>query len=997
MKGRVLSYAPRGVRRVRTWLVRPVTVVAAAAVVAASVVVPVAGASATPWAGSPTAVSTASNGRYVVLLGRTPAASYRGGAPGLARTAPQAGDRYDARTPAARAYTAALRTRQDRLARSVGSEAYYHYTVSLNGFAADLSAQQARTLSRQQGVVAVVPDRVRHLDSWHTPQLLGLSGPTGMWRQLGGPASAGGAGRGTVIGVVDSGIDSDSASFATVGSGVPAGYSGSCQHGADDDRAGRFTCNDKLVGGRYFLKGQGGAGAVWEQEFLSPEDYNGHGSHTASTAAGNHGVPAIAEGTDLGRVSGTAPAAKVASYKACWTAADLTASCMTSDAVAAIDRAVADGVDVVDYSVSGTIGDIVDPVELAFLHAADSGVFVAASAGNRGPASTTVAHPSPWVTTVAAATHYAFPATVALGNGERYVGASAAPDDVSEAPLVLGRDVAIEGADPAEAQLCFPDTLDPAAVAGAIVVCDRGTSDRVEKSAVVANAGGVGALLVNSSPNSLNTDLHAVPTVHIADTGYDGIYAYVEGSDDPTAKLLAHTGRQSPRPPALGEISSRGPSVAGDGDVLKPDLAAPGIDVLGAVAPEGNGGHGYDFSSGTSMSAANVAGLAALLMQAHPRWSPMAVKSAMMTTTSNLTDTTDPFDQGAGFVQPRRMLDPGLVVDSGLPDWSRYLAGQGHRGVFPVRPLRASNLNQPSVAVNGLAGRERVLRTVTNVDDSTSTYSVAVHGFEGISVTAVPSVFTLAPGRSQTITLRVVRDSADLGAYQAGVVRLGDSTGGHRVRLPMVVRPVGVQAPAEVTLDRDTRIRTRAGVDATMVAKVRGLAPGVDTTGNGSDTSGADFAPGLEGLWSQTIEVAGPAELVRVQTLPDEPADDLDLFVLDEDGDVVAESASGKPTEEVTVSGLGAGTYTVYVQPWFVADPAGEATFTVRTFQVPRSPSGTLTVSPRRQEAVSAQDDRWQLDTGRLRPAKPYLGWVGWYRDNRADDELVGRTLVSVD
>ncbi len=782
-----------------------------------------------------------------------------------------------------------------------------------------------------------------------------------------------------------------------MGSAPPSSYSGSCQPGADDDVAGRFACNDKLVGGRYFLRGQGGPGAVWNEEFLSPEDYNGHGSHTASTAAGNRASSATAGRIDLGRVSGMAPAAKVASYKACWTSADLGNSCMTSDAVAAVDSAVGDGVDVLDYSVSGTLGDVVDPVELAFLHAADAGVFVAAPAGNDGPAGGTVAHPSPWVTTVAASTHYAFPATVRLGNGQEYVGVSVTPDDVGLAPLVIARDAAVDGADPAEAQLCFPDTLDPATVAGAIVVCDRGTNDRVEKSAVAADAGAVGTLLVNPSPNSLDADLHAVPTVHIADTGYDGIYAYAESADAPTARILAHTGALGPRPPALGGVSSRGPTTAAAGDLLKPDLAAPGIDVLAAVAPEGNRGRGYDLYSGTSMSTAHVAGLAALVMQAHPGWSPMAVKSAMMTTTRNLTGTTSPFGQGAGFVRPGRVLDPGLVVDSDLRDWSGYLAGQGYRAFVPGRPVAASNVNLPSIAVDQLAGRERVRRTVTNVDDSTSTYSVAVHGFEGISVTAVPSVFTLAPGQTETITLRVVRDSADLDAYQAGVVRLGDSTGGHRVRLPMVVRPVGVVAPAEVALDRTTRITTRSGIDATMVAKVRGLTAGVDTAANGSDTAGADFDPGLGGLWSQTIEVGGAAELVRVQTVPDDAADDLDLFLLDEDGDVVGASATGRATEQITERGLAPGTYTVYVQPWFVADPAGETTFTVRTFQVPRQATGDLTASVHRQEAVAAEDDRWRMETSRLRPAKSYLGWVGWYRDNRADDELVGRTLVSVD
>ncbi len=989
-----MPYAPAGAHRGRAGASALLVATLAVGTLCAGALTAPPGADAAPGALGSTAASTAGNGKYVVVLARPPAASYRGGTTGIARTAPRPGARYDATSSAARAYTAFLRDRQDQLARAVGAEPFYHYTVGLDGFAAELDAQQARRLAGLAGVLAVVPDRERHLDGRLTATPTGLTAPQGAATLPAGPRQA--AGRGIVIGIVDSGIDSDSRSFAATGRAAVPGFTGRCRPGVDDDEAAGFTCSTKLVGGDYFLTGQGGPGAISEQEFLSPEDYAGHGSLVASAAAGGRVHDASPVGVGLGMVSGTAPGAAIASYKACWTADDQTDSCLTSDSVAAIDQAVADGVDVISYAISGPRSDLVDPVELAFMYAADAGVFVAASAGNDGPAVGSVAHPGPWVTTVGAATHYAYPATVVLGDGSELVGRSVTPDDVDTAPLVLARDAAAEGADEGEAQLCFPDSLDPAAVEGAIVVCDRGTSDRVEKSRVVAEAGGVGVLLLNPTAGTLDADLHSVPTVHLGDEAYDDVYAYAEAAD-PTARIDARAGALPPEPPAIGEVSGRGPSAAAGGDVLKPDLVASGIDVIGAVAPESDTGRRYDVASGTSLAAAHVAGLAAVVRRAHPTWSPMAIKSAMMTTARDLTDTTAPFDQGAGLVQPRRFLDPGLVFDSGFADWAGFLAGRGYRAAFAAPPLRASNLNQPSIAVDELTGRETVRRTVTNVDDKTSTYSVDVRGFDGISVTAVPSVFTLAPGQRQTLTLRVVRDSADLGTYQVGTVRLGDSTGGHVVRLPIAVRPVGVRAPREVSLDGSDRLTTRSGLDGTLVAKIRGMVPGVDAVGNGTDTQGADFDPVLDGLWSQTIEVGGPAELVRVQTMPGDRADDLDLFVLDENGAPVGEAASGSAAETVTLRGLAAGTYTVYVQPWFVADPSGETTFTVRTFQVPRQPTGTLSAQPRRQEAVAARDDTWQLGTGRLRPATSYLGWIGWYRDNRADDELVGSTLVSVD
>ena len=113
-------------------------------------------------------------------------------------------------------------------------------------------------------------------------------------------------------------------------------------------------------------------------------------------------------------------------YKALWSTQDAsTANGTTPDLVAAIDQAVADGVDVINYSITGTQSDFLDPAEIAFLSAADAGVFVAASAGNDGPTAATVAHPSPWMTTVAAGTHNRGSGSVTLGNGTTYSGALA--------------------------------------------------------------------------------------------------------------------------------------------------------------------------------------------------------------------------------------------------------------------------------------------------------------------------------------------------------------------------------------------------------------------------------------------------------------------------------------------------------------------------------------------------------------------------------------------
>jgi len=923
---------------------------------------------------------TTGTGRYVVVLDQPPVASYRGGVEGLARTAARADTAFRPGSAAVGAYADHLRLRQRRIADFVGARPYYHYTAALNGFAAQLSRRQARLLDAEPSVLAVVPDALRGTDSGSGPSPTAPAVPGVDW--LGPDAVSDRAGRGIVIGVVDSGIDSGNPSFAAAGSSVPPTWHGSCDPGSDTDGDAAYACNAKLVGGRYYVAGQGGGDAVWGGEFLSPEDRDGHGTHAASVAAGRAGVSVTSDGVDLGTVSGVAPAARLASYKACWTDEVGQTTCATSDAIAAIDQAVRDGVDVLTYSVAGSRDQLTDPVELAFLHAADSGVFVAASAGNDGPAAATAAHPGPWVTTVAAATQPTSRSSLLLGDGRRLVGASADPDGVRRSPLVLGGRAVAAGTAPADARLCLPGTLDPGAAAGAIVVCDRGVNARVAKSAAVDAAGGAGMVLVNPTAQDVVADPHAVPTVHLDSAAADPLHNYAS-SEGATARIVpgAAGGSAGTVPPASAGTSSRGP-LAADGDLLKPDVAAPGVDVLAAVAPEGHRGREHDLGTGSSAAAPYVAGLAATVLQRHRDWSPMVVKSALMTGARDLADTADPLVQGAGHVVPRRLLDPGLVLDSGHRQWSALLAGR----------LAASDVNLASVSVDELAGREVVSRRLTNVGRRTATYRPHYDGLPGVVVGFSPATLTLEPGRSGTVQLTFERVSAELGSWASGSVTFADGPGGHRVRLPVTVRPVGIAAPAEVRLDGPAEVGTRSGVAGDVRAGVRGPVPGVDTVGTGEDTGGVDFGPGLPGNYSQTLTVGGPRELVRVQTLPGDPADDLDLYLVGPDGAVVASAATGSGAEQLTVDGLAAGTYTVYVQPWFVADPQGTATFTLRTFSVPPTSGSTLTVRPD-EPSDQGRRLRWRLGAGDVDDVRPRLGWIGWYEVGEPGTPL-GRTIV---
>jgi len=763
---------------------------------------------------------------YVVQMSLDPVVTYDGGVDGLAPTKPGKGKKVDPAAAGVAAYADHLKGQHRAAMKKVkAGEPAYEYVYSFNGFAAELTPSQALELSQQPGVVSVRPDELVTTDTSSTAGFLGLDAAGGLWEQLGGPdggKKTPGAGEDIVIGVIDSGIWPQSASFSDrteAGKlaylGKPKGFRGTCASAetVGDDSWDADLCNNKLVTAQYFNAGWGGneglkAERPWE--FLSPRDYNGHGTHTASTAAGDHGVDVTGPAAAFGEITGIAPRARIAAYKALWSVEDgTTANGYTSDMVAAIDKAVADGVDVINYSVSGSSTDFLEPTEVAFLNAAAAGIFVSASAGNDGPTASTVAHPGPWLTTVAAGTHDRTTTGAAvLGNGERYTGTSVNSTAVGPAPLINGAAARLPGVGVGPGARCYPASdnggqpaLDPAKVAGKIVVCERGGDiARVDSSRAVAEAGGVGMIFINAFENSLNADFHSVPTVHLQESALSAVKAYA-GTAGATATIEAAVIGGGGDAPRTAEFSSRGPLIAGNGDVLKPDVIAPGQDILAAVAPPGQGGLDFNLMSGTSMSAPHVAGIAALLRDLHPDWSPMMIKSALMTTGSDVKDgeaNTDPnliFKQGAGHVQPNSAADPGLVYDSGVQDWLAFLCGSGNGVAQSVcdelkasgRSLDPSDLNTPSIGIGLLAGPQTVTRTVTNVGPAAATYTASTTGLDGVDVAVEPSTLTVAPGASASFTVTFTpREDVALFSYLAGQLTWTD--GAHSVRSPIVLR-----------------------------------------------------------------------------------------------------------------------------------------------------------------------------------------------------------------
>ncbi|HCT77593.1 MAG TPA: hypothetical protein DGT23_13585 [Micromonosporaceae bacterium] len=926
------------------------------------------------------------------------------------------GEKVNAHSAAAKAWLQKLQSEHDaalRSSRVSTAKKVYDYGVVFNGMAVRLTPAEAVRLKYTSGVVNVWKNETFHADTTSTRDFLGLTGDKGVWqKQFQGNEHAG---EGIIVGVIDSGIWPENPSFAALSeprpdaAAIAAKWKGTCDSGTEQPVA----CNNKLIGARYF---NAGYGEIWEGEFQSPRDYGGHGSHTASTAAGNFGVPASINGFDLGTTSGVAPAARIAMYKALWEDEAGNGTGTTVDLVAAINQAVADGVDVINYSISGSSTFVVTPDEIAFLNAAHAGVFVSTSAGNSGDTigKSSVAHNSPWTTTVAASTHNRGGSkTVTLGNGTKHTGVGVVPTAVASSPLVASTAVAAAGANAAEVALCLPGTLDSALAGGKVVICDRGVNARNEKSKVVKEAGGVGMILANTSDaQSINGDLHYVPTVHFNATVGNAIKAYAANAGATAAMSVVDTSPVTA--PAMAGFSSYGPAKAGAGDLLKPDITGPGVDVIAAVAPPGNDGKDFDAYSGTSMSAPHVAGIAALLKAKHPTWSPMAIKSAMMTTASTKDSAgktiqwsqgdATPLNYGSGHVQVASAFDPGLVYDSGQKEWYQYACGLGQLQLIggagvcdQIGSVDPSDLNYASIAVGDLAGVQTVTRTVTNVTKKIGLYLPIVKAPAGFKVKVSKPLLVVKPGETATFKVTITRTNAALGQWAFGSLSLTEFvTGRHVVTSPIAVRPVGVAAPGEIVGNGPSgsaAVSLTSGFSGTLNTSPAGLVASnvTDLTFGAADTT---FDPALpaesNGAKKITVTVPAGTQLARVGTFAgDLPADtDVDVFAYKAGTKTLAgQSATGSSDESIT---LGEGSYDIYVVLYSFQGSIPAVKH--HTFLVPGSSAGNLTVTPAAPAVTTGGNTSVTFNWAGLTTGVRYLGFVA-YSDGTS---TVGRTIVSI-
>jgi uncharacterized repeat protein (TIGR01451 family) len=846
---------------------------------------------------------------YIVRLQDVPLGSYRGEIPRLEATSPAALasrklDISSAASVAYRDYLAAkqsqfLATAEKNLQREV--EPIYQYDITYNGVAITMTEAEAAMVAKQPGVTSVQRDQWRQKHTDVTPSFVGA---TSIW-DGGGVDGAGTKGDGVVVGIVDTGIWPEHPSFADNGNfPVPKDWHGGCS--LPDDGSQAYGCNNKMIGAKHFLTGYKIVSYGYDGLFDSARDDDGHGTHTASTAAGNEAVSVNLLNINRGTLSGIAPRAHVAAYKALGPRGGV-----TSDLVAAIDEAVGDGVDVINYSIGSTNpgNPWSDPDALAFLAARDAGVFVATSAGNSGPYVETIGSPgnAPWITTVGASSsnrHFISDITLS-GPGTPPTGlyGASVTKGVTNFNLVDARGIGDSKGD-ASGKCLNPfnsGTFD----AHDVVLCQRGEVARVARGDFVLAGGGGGVILYNPDQQGLATDNFVIPAVHVENDTGQIITDYIQRyPGDVTTSFTQgqKTMDNDPRVTAdmMASFSSRGPNTAVL-DIIKPNVTAPGVQILAGASPEhdGEGAQGELFQSiqGTSMSSPHVAGAGALIRAVHPNWSPSEIESALMTTADtdhvkeNGLTKADPFDMGGGRIDLLVAAKAPLVLHETVDKY---------RAASPAVSGDPKTLNIASMGNSNCLVRCAWIRNVRNATNQAMTWKASVSGLSG---TVSPAQFTLDPGTAQELTVAVDAISLPEKEWAYGQVDLVPQGSNNTIdSMPSTHLPIAVKGN-HVTID------TRRDAGSYLMEDLN-LPPASDlifdphgfVAGGDSQISLKQYLPSgnpyedLDQVWWKLIDM--PSNSIRfVNEILESTALDAGLFVAF-DG-----NGNGRPDREEEICG----------------------------------------------------------------------------------------------
>ncbi|KAK8944668.1 Subtilisin-like protease [Platanthera zijinensis] len=677
------------------------------------------------------------------------------------------------------------------------------YDYVITGFAARLTADEAALLESMDGFVFAYPEKIQPLHTTYTPELLGLDQLNGLWEHSS-------KGEGVIVAVLDTGILPNHPSFADTLKlpPPPLKWRGRC-----DLPAGSGSCNNKLVGAQHFIVPAGPSN--------TPIDDAGHGTHVAGIAVGSPVYNVDVSGLARGTASGMAPSAHLAVYKVC-----LKRGCPDSFSLKGIEKAIQDGVDIIqisngapdEFHLSGNIK--------GSFRALHKGILTICSAQNQGPIPSLISNDAPWILTVgAASTGRRNTVVLKLGNGMVFNGESSNQPDPSgnivDLPLV--NPIGVNRTH--EKMFCLNGSMTDLNVTGKIVICRKEFTEPHEKSKVVKEAGGAGIIIVNQkwSGDTLSSYSFAIPGIHVTYKDMRKILDYSITETNPTASITFKGTEFGVRPsPSIAAFSSRGPSSI-NGGILKPDVIAPGVNILSAWPFDAGDGSAksddaFHFESGTSMAAPHVSGIAALLKKVHPDWTPAMIKSALMTTAytedrdknritddaSNSRAPANAFAIGAGHVNPSAAEDPGLVYDTSIEDYMSYLCGLN--GMSPrkfimitsdpsacsnKKKMAAEELNYPSIQVSmGWGGKNKTVpRTVTNVGKANSIYMVTVVEPNGVKVDVNPKTLEFdSIGEEKKFTVEIsLTGSPPAGQREAWEGRLVWVSGKYQVASPIVV------------------------------------------------------------------------------------------------------------------------------------------------------------------------------------------------------------------
>ncbi|KAJ6411973.1 hypothetical protein OIU84_005108 [Salix udensis] len=651
----------------------------------------------------------------------------------------------------------------------------HSYEHGISGFAARLSAAEAKSIAKNPGVVSVFPDPVYQLHTTRSWDFLKYGTDVKIDLSPNSDSNLSSRGNDVIIGILDTGIWPESKSFSDKDMDpIPSSWNGTCVKAQDFNSS---NCNRKIIGARSY----NGPEDDDDEIVNTPRDMNGHGTHVASTAAGIMVPGASYHGLASGTAKGGSPGSRIAVYRIC-----TPYGCAGSSILAAFSDAIIDGVDILSLSLGSPASRFSDfkedPIAIGAFHAVENGITVVCSAGNEGPSEKTVSNDAPWILTVAATTiDRRFKSNVVFDKNKVIKGEAINFANIGKSPvhpLIYAKSAKKAGADERDARNCYPDSMDGKKIKGKIVICDNDEDiNSYYKMDEVRTLGAIGAVLVDDKKRGDASEFDEFPMTSISSRDAVEIFAYLNSTKNPVATILPTTVVSQYKPaPTVSYFSSRGPSSISR-NILKPDIAAPGSNILAAwTAYNGEAATDktknipkFKIMSGTSMACPHVSGLAAEIKSRYPSWSPSAIKSAIMTTASQINNMKGPltaelgaiataYDYGAGEISTNRASQPGLVYETTAIDYLNFLCYHGYNkstikviskkvpaGFACPKESKAdliSNINYPSIAVFNLTGKHSrsITRTLTNVaGGGETTYSVTIEAPTGLTVTVSPT------------------------------------------------------------------------------------------------------------------------------------------------------------------------------------------------------------------------------------------------------------------